>query len=93
MKIDENQSEYLRWLEETAPAKDTNFLDNLEEAISFLATLASKPNIDAKDFNEMQAVSVVQFLRTIKSPAGQYEANNDKLMQYIDEKARELQQK
>lgn len=66
-------------------------MDNLEEAINFIALLASKQNIQANDFDEMQAISVVQFLRTIKSPAGQYEVNNDKLMQYIDEKAREFQ--
>lgn len=65
-------------------------MDNLEEAINFIVQLASNPDAEAKDFDEMQAISVVQFLRTIKSPSGQYEANNHRLMEYIDRKGEEF---
>lgn len=80
----------MRWLDETAPANDTNLMDNLEEAINFIVLLASSPDAPAKDFDEMQAISVVQFLRTVKTPSGQYEANNQRLMEYIDRKAEEF---
>lgn len=93
LKIGENQGEYLRWLDETAPAKDTNLMDNLEEAINFIITLASNPDADAKDFDEMQAISVVQFLRTIKTTSGEYEYNNYNLMEYIDRKGEEYYNK
>lgn len=79
----------MRWLNETAPANDANLIDNLEEAISYIVQLASNPDAEAKDFDEMQAISVVQFLRTIKTPSGQYEPNNQRLMEYIDQKAEE----
>lgn len=88
-QIGENRGEYERWLDETAPAKDINLLDNLEEAINFIMLLASSPDAASKDFDEMQAISVVQFLRTIKTPAGQYEPNNQRLMEYIDKKGEE----
>lgn len=65
-------------------------MDNLEEAINFIVLLASKPEADSKDFDEMQAISVVQFLRTIKTPTGQYEPNNKRLMEYIDKKGEEF---
>lgn len=68
-------------------------MDNLEEAINFIILLASKPDADPKDFDEMQAISVVQFLRTIKTPAGQFEPNNQRLMEYIDRKAEEYHKK
>lgn len=64
-------------------------MDNLEEAINFIVHLASNPDADAADFDEMQAISVVQFLRTIKTPSGQYEPNNQRLMEYIDKKGEE----
>lgn len=86
----ENQTEHQQWLNETAPASDNNLMDNLEEAINFIISLASNPNSDDKDFDEVQAFSVMQFLRTIKSPAGQYEPNNSRLMEYIDEKGEEF---
>ncbi|XP_050439227.1 uncharacterized protein LOC126844843 [Adelges cooleyi] len=89
----ETQCEYERWLEETAPAKNVNLVDNLEEAINFIVSLASNPSADVKDFDEMQAITVVQFLRTIKSPAGQYEPNNRRLMEYIDRKGEEFNSK
>ncbi|XP_050527970.1 uncharacterized protein LOC126898065, partial [Daktulosphaira vitifoliae] len=78
-----------KWLEETTPAKNINLINNLEDAINFIVTLASNPSTDNKDFDETQAISVVLFLRTIKSPAGQYEPNNRRLMEYIDKKGEE----
>jgi len=75
-------------LVETAPANDTNLVDNLEEAINFIVLLAFKP--DFSDFDEMQAISVVQFLRTIKTPNGVYEPNNIRLMEFIDKKGEEF---
>ncbi|XP_025200560.1 uncharacterized protein LOC112598351 [Melanaphis sacchari] len=86
----ETQNEYEKWLDETAPANDTNLMDNLEEAINFIVLLASKPEADSSDFDEMQAISVVQFLRTIKTPNGVYEPNNIRLMEYIDKKGEEF---
>ncbi|CAH1733232.1 uncharacterized protein LOC126551802 [Aphis gossypii] len=86
----ETQNEYEKWLDETAPANDTNLMDNLEEAINFIVLLASKPEADSSDFDEMQAISVVQFLRTIKTPNGVYEPNNLRLMEYIDKKGEEF---
>jgi len=73
---------YELWLTETAPAKNLNLMENLEEVISFIVQLAI--NTERKKFDEMQAISVIQFLRTIKTPSGQYEANNERLMEYID---------
>ncbi|XP_022178608.1 uncharacterized protein LOC111039398 [Myzus persicae] len=86
-------NDYEKWLDETAPANDTNLMDNLEEAINFIVLLASKPDADSSDFDEMQAISVVQFLRTIKTPSGQYEPNNLRLMEYIDKKGEESHKK
>lgn len=68
-------------------------MDNLEEAINFIVQLASKPEGDTSDFDEMQAFSVVQFLRTIKTPNGKYEPNNLRLMEYIDKKGEEFHKK
>lgn len=82
--------EYEKWLDETAPANNNNLMDNLEEAINLIAMLASNADAPAKEFDEMQAISVVQFLRTIKTPAGQYEPNNLRLMNYIDSKGIEF---
>jgi len=47
-------------------------MDNIEEAINFIVLLASKPEADSSDFDEMQAIPVVQFLRTIKTSNGVY---------------------
>ncbi|KAL4135203.1 hypothetical protein QTP88_006839 [Uroleucon formosanum] len=91
--IGQAQNDYEKWLNETAPANDTNLMDNLEEAINFIVLLASKPEADSSDFDEMQAISVVQFLRTIKTPNGQYEPNNLRLMEYIDKKGEEFHKK
>lgn len=77
-------------MNETAPANDTNLMDNLEEAINFIVLLASDSDTKARDFDEVQAFSVMQFLRTIKLPTGQYEPNNLRLMEYIDEKGEEF---
>ncbi|VVC24099.1 Hypothetical protein CINCED_3A022516 [Cinara cedri] len=82
----DNHGEYERWLDETAPANNNNLMDNLEEAINLIVKLASNPDAPTKDFDEMQAISVIQFLRTIKTPSGQYEPNNSRLMDYIDSK-------
>ncbi|VVC24123.1 Hypothetical protein CINCED_3A011766 [Cinara cedri] len=82
----DNSGDYERWLDETAPANSTNLMDNLEEAINLIVMLASNPDAPTKDFDEMQAISVIQFLRTIKTSSGQYEPNNSSLMDYIDSK-------
>lgn len=65
-------------------------MDNLEEAINFIVSLASNPDVEGNDFDEVQAFSVMQFLRTIKLPTGQYEPNNSRLMEYIDKKGEEF---
>jgi len=81
---------YKLWLNETAPANDINLLENLEEAINFILQLAIHSDTEAKEFDETQAISVIQFLRTIKAPSGQYEPNNQRLMEYIDKKGEEF---
>lgn len=86
----DHQGEYEKWIDETAPASHNNLMDNLEEAINFIVRLASNPDEPPKDFDEMQAISVVQFLRTIKTPSGQFEPNNARLMEYIDSKGVEF---
>jgi len=91
--IGENQMAYELWLSETAPANDLNLMENLEEAISFIVQLAINSDTETKEFDEMQAISVIQFLRTIKTPSGQYEANNERLMEYIDKKGEEYYNK
>lgn len=91
-RIGETQNEYERWMDETAPADDVNLMDNLEEAINFIIMLASNPDSEPKDFDEMQAISVVQFLRTIKTPTGEYEPNNFRLMAFIDKKGEDFHQ-
>ncbi|KAE9533266.1 hypothetical protein AGLY_009307 [Aphis glycines] len=62
----ETQNEYEKWLDETAPANDTNLMDNLEEAINFIVLLASKPEADSSDFDEMQAISEYNFYVPLK---------------------------
>lgn len=89
MLIGENQLAYELWLSETAPANDLNLMENLEETINFIVQLAISLDTETKEFDDMQASSVIQFLRTIKTPSGQYEANNERLMEYIDKKGEE----
>lgn len=91
--IGENQKAYEIWLNETAPANDINLMENLEEAISFIVHLAINSDSEKKEFDELRAFSVIQFLRTIKTPTGQYEPNNERLMEYIDKKGEEYHNK
>jgi len=87
--LGENQLAYELWLNETAPANEINLMENLEEAINFIVYLAINSDSEAKEFDEVRAISVIHFLRTIKTPTGQFEPNNERLMEYIDKRGEE----